>query len=563
VLDDLAATKGITRDHVTMAYTVRTQSGIKTTATLLAALPYSTPSTGPTSTIVPLATPTVYCGASIPGCPSTTLVTDLMSAYGVDSTVTPSSSIGFVIEAQVLTFNKLECPAATGPFADPAGNTACVTEPSIAANGGKVTGAFTPATVKPAAEAITALIATPIPGTPAVGGCIPGSAPPANSPNGVCTVPLVIFRHGLNSSKSAVLRVANELTKAGYVVAAIDASKHGDRSFCQATAECASGGTCTPVPELTNEGDAPLPTPGKCVGAGFLRDTSCSTCSNTKSTPVASGDFIFSFNLFRSRDTFRQDIIDQSQLIRLLSPNPGCDKTKPPTDPLTCANNIITAGTGFQIDPQKIYFAGSSLGGIQGVADAAANPRVKRVALNVAGGTIVDIATNGSLSTKLNQLLASRGLDKASNPTGYLQFINTAKWVLDPADPLNFAQHLITDTLAFPDPTLNALAPAPASRPTIGQMALCDPTVPNAFNLELYNLLNLGAQTATASMTTFTSHAAPVEACPSGGGVNHGFLTDWATYGSTSTSITLQGQDDIAGFFADTATVPPPLRQAP
>src|SRR5439155_15556285 len=128
-----------------------------------------------------------------------------------------------------------------------------------------------------------------------------------------------------------------------------------------------------------------------------------------------------------------------------------------------------------------------SLGGMTGLVDVAANPRVKRTALNVAGATFLDVVTTGSFSAKLNQLLQSKGLDKATNPSGYLQFVNTAKWILDPAEPLNFAQHLIVDTLSFPAP-LSALAPAPATRPTLGQWALCDDTVPNPFNLELYNL---------------------------------------------------------------------------
>src|SRR5207253_8756899 len=58
----LAAEKAITRDHVVMAYTFKTQSGIKSTAALLAALPYSNPTallTPPTGT-----TTTIYCAGA-------------------------------------------------------------------------------------------------------------------------------------------------------------------------------------------------------------------------------------------------------------------------------------------------------------------------------------------------------------------------------------------------------------------------------------------------------------------------------------------------------------------
>ena len=78
------------------------------------------------------------------------------------------------------------------------------------------------------------LIALPQPGTAAfAGGCIPGAT--GNSPNGVCTLPLIVYRHGLNSSRAAMLGVADRFTSAGYAVVAIDANKHGDRAFCDPT----------------------------------------------------------------------------------------------------------------------------------------------------------------------------------------------------------------------------------------------------------------------------------------------------------------------------------------
>ena len=551
VLDDLAATKNITRPHVTMAYTIRTQSGIKTTAGLLSSLPYGTP----LSTLSPLATPAVSCNngliAANPAvCASAASLSTTLSQYGVDPTVVPNANIGYIVEAVVPTFSKLRCPASPDPTA-----AACAAY-LTAVNGGKDTGAFLPASFDPQPEAITAVISVPLPPYGA-SSCVPSST-------NLCTVPLIIFRHGVGGSRRAMLFLANELNKAGFVVAAIDAAKEGDRSYCDAGAagECASGASCVADPEFSGEGDAPLPSPGHCMASGspadFARDTTtCPSCTNTKSTPLVSSNFLTSFNLFRTRDTLRQDIIDQSQLIRLLSPNPGCDLTKPPTDPNTCANNLITATTGVQIDPQRIYFTGQSLGAMQGVVDAASNPRVAKVALNVAGATTVDVFATGSFSTKLNALLALKGLDKASNPAGYLQFLTVAKWIVDPADPINFAQNLAANTIPFGAPQLNALVPAPASRPVIGQMALCDKTVPNQFNLELYELIGLGP--ASNTLTVFVNHGGV--SCPANA-VNHGFITDWADWGTGSTSIVTQAQDDIGAFFAN-GTLPPNLRSAP
>jgi hypothetical protein len=285
----------------------------------------------------------------------------------------------------------------------------------------------------------------------------------------------------------------------------------------------------------------------------FVRDASCATCTNTKSTPLASGDFLVGFNLFRVRDSLRQDIIDQSQLIAMMSPNPACSTSAAPTAANTCANFFITPTTGVQIDPSKIYMTGQSLGSIALTADAAANPRVAKVALNVAGGTIVDVYSQGSYATKLDALLATQGLDPISNPNGYLQFLNVAKWAIDPADPLNFAPYLATNTIAG-----SPLGPSPASRPTMAQMALCDATVPNAQNLEQYGL------TALSGFTTFVKGLSAAPACPANS-VNHGFITDWTDYGNTTNfpnaNITQQAQDDIAAFFAS-GTVPPAARAA-
>src|SRR5207244_5465756 len=52
--------------------------------------------------------------------------------------------------------------------------------------------------------------------------------------------------HGINSSRAAMLMIADRFAAAGMVVAAIDAVKHGARSYCHSVtnAECVSGSTC-------------------------------------------------------------------------------------------------------------------------------------------------------------------------------------------------------------------------------------------------------------------------------------------------------------------------------
>jgi hypothetical protein len=277
--------------------------------------------------------------------------------------------------------------------------------------------------------------------------------------------------------------------------------------------------------------------------------TSSTTVAAPSGIPLASGNYLISANLFRTRDTMRQDIIDQSQLLRVLSPNPGCDKTATVTDtPRTCANQIITPIAGVQFDPAQIWFVGQSMGAIAGTVATAANPRFGKAALNAGGSTIVD-----AFGGPLNAVLATLGIQPGS--ADQLKFLQVAKWILDPADPENFAVNLSAQTLASP---LSGNV-APPARAILGQLALCDTTVPNAFNLNLYGLAGLGpsaSQTGKGTVTTFTAGVG--SSCPANL-VEHDFLTRWVTYGQGATSITQQAQDDIAAFFLG-GTLPPSTR---
>jgi hypothetical protein len=533
------AASGFGSGHIAMAYTFRTQS-ILSVAAQLGALPYQTGN----ATLAPVPSTTkVYCSGAVssnPAC-STSTVADAFSAYGIDTGVVPSSHVAFVVDTVILTFNKLRCNP---------GDTTC-----------NDTGAFNPATVAPVVEPINALIALP---APPYGSCTP--ALPAT----ICTVPLVVFRHGLSGGRADMLRVADKLNENGFAVAAIDANKHGDRSYCKADAEC-SGGTCVPDPALAAEGDLPGPTPGHCMNgvspADFVRRPTCGSCTNTKAIPLASSNFLVSANFFRTRDTLRQDIIDQSQLARVLSPNPAAQ----------APNQITTATLGVQFDFAKIWYAGVSLGAIQGTVNVASNPRFSEAVLNVGGGTVVDIfTTSPAFTTTTNALLAALGIQPGANQD-YLQFLVVAKTILDPADPVNFAGHLQSNTLpnllANPNGTV-----AQSGKAVLTQAAFCDQVVPNPWNYVLDSTAGTGpfpgdpipTQPTFGAPGTFqlffrgTPTPAALASCPSptsglpppaANAVSHGFFADWA-----NATITSQAQTDAAAFLANPATKPPSLR---
>ena len=551
---------GLTPDHIAFVYTFHTQT-FTGVANQLAALPYSPALPAAGGLPIPGAT-LLYCkpGNPNPNCvPGTKsgaaghqitaagIVQTVFDKYGVDTGIVPSNHIAAIVEAIIPTFNNLTDPR--GVFSDPT-------------------------KVPPALELAPVIIGVPR--------C---ASPP-------CVVPLVIFRHGVFASRASVLSLADRFTNAGFVIAAIDASKHGARAYCSVDAECTT--TCVHDPALANQLDPPTATPGHCQGASpadqkFVNGpvlcppggASCNAPGANQGVPIASGNFLLGANLFRTRDTLRQDVIDQSQLIRVLAIDPSGLSQNPPV-PIPDSEEIFHAiadNFGVIIDPTRVYFIGQSLGSISGTLDVATNPRITKAVLNVGGGTIVDVfRTSPSLSDRLNSLLLGLGI--AQGTAKYLQFINVAKWVLDPADPINFADkvknHPLPNLLkgGLPPP-LNADPMLPKA--TLAQVANCDTTVPNPFNYELDQLIGLGRDSGVSpngTLQLFHFQALDSGACP-GGPIPHGFITDWGFATSPSPSIpqgffsagvaamTRTAQDDAAAFFASPTSASPPADRTP
>jgi len=528
------AASGFGAGHIAMAYTFKTQT-ILSTATQLGALPYLKAAT-----------------TGLTGAVTGSTAAAAFAKYGVNGNVVLSSNIAEVIETTITTFNLLD--PATGAF-NPAGTTAD--------------------------ETINVLIARPDATNPNVPTCTGALAP-----FGKCS-PMVVFRHGLGSGRAAMLTVANTLNQQGFTVVAIDAAKHGDRSFCtsgQTTItvagntlnQCAGGGACTALLPAGAQGDAaPI---GTCGAAGFFYLPVSTACLNpatgcgwtgTAGIPAVSSNYLVTANFFRTRDTLRQDIIDQSQLVRAVAFAP----TGPPPTGHPLFDYMVTKGV--IIDPSRISFLGQSLGSIQGAADVAANPRINTAVLNVGGGTVVDVfTTSPAFSATTNALLASLGIQPGANEA-YLQFLVVAKTILDPADPVNFAGHLKSSTLpnllANPNGTV-----AQTPKNILTQAAFCDQVVPNPWNYILDSTAGTGPLPidatfgapgtfslffrGTPSPAALAGCPAPTsgQAPPAANAVSHAFLTDWA-----NTAITMGAQSDAATFLLDPTDTPASLRVFP
>lgn len=513
----------IPASKVAMAYTFHTQT-ILNQANQLAALPYQPGNPNiPATSALPIATTFAF------GPPAAAF-----TKYGVDAGVVAGTGggdhIDEILEVDITTFNAL----------DPA------------------TGAFLADPTKPAQEPIHVLIATPKVTNPKVPACTGGLAV-----FGKCA-PMMVFRHGFTGGRADMLTVADSYAEAGMVTVAIDAAKHGDRSFCTsgttgATSGCNGGGACTTGLPAGAQGDANPP--GTCGVAGFTKHPVSATCMGACATnatdgiPDASGNYLVSSNFFRTRDTLRQDLIDESQLVRAMAFAPA---GAPPTGHAVFDH---MAGKGVIIDPANIYFSGQSLGAIQGVMDVATNPRISKAAFNVGGGTLVDIFTNSpEFAPATNKLLSQLGIQPGS--AAFLQFLVVAKTVLDPADPINFTGHLTANTL----PNLLAGGAAQTAKKILIQVANCDEAVPNPFSfLYASNVLTLsplpsnpaffagGTGTFQLFVTLPFNPQTDFGKCTAGT-AKHGFLTDWAI-----PKLTTNAQSDLAKFVM-TDTPPPSVQ---
>jgi hypothetical protein len=346
---------------------------------------------------------------------------------------------------------------------------------------------------------LTALVA--VPEAAAVPAC---PSPPF--PAGARCAKVVIFGHGLNGSKETLFAVASSLASQGFIAAAIDFPLQGSRNWCSANSDCTTDGTadgvCTPF-EGANQGDATPP--GLC----------------TEGVPrAAPSRYFITSNFFRTRDAFRQNVLDQSALALALSRPPASQGIpQPPGNPFTA---VLPAGV--ITDPSAVYYEGLSLGSIAGTSVVATNPRISRTVLSVGGGTVTDVFTQSpAFAESVDALFATLipGYTRAAITPGdpafdpaiaqsYVRTLSVAKWILDPADPLNYAVHVRTSPL--PDLLANPNGSVPqTAKETFSQMALGDTVVLNPFSIVLNSL------TAGNTVTY-------VDTDPAGGPVPHGML---------------------------------------
>ena len=390
---------------------------------------------------------------------------------------------------------------------------------------------------------------TPIPGVPP--GTPPGYEPvsfhawlPSASklPAGGHGFPVVIYGHGLGDNQfGAPTFIASTLAANGFATLAIEITGHG----------FGPGGTV----KITNQDGtvATVATPGR--GISF-----------SPGAPIGATDGCILPGPLAVRDCNRQTAVDLFALVQTIRE---------------------TNGLGMNLDPDRIYYVGQSLGAIYGTLADAVDPHIRAAVFNGDGAPFVDDARlalsgrplgNAYLSTDTPSLLNV----PPAQPEAYFHdafndnyvyrdtpvMVNTvpgaldvqsafetAEWLNMPGDPLSFAPHLKTAPLSGV-PAKNILF----------QFAFGDLEVSNPMNAKVIRAAN-----ATLNSWYFrfdravASHPELLGVTYAGVGfpiLPHRILSNPTIFDPTlpaENSITFAEQQQVASYFAaDGRTNPDP-----
>ena len=202
------------------------------------------------------------------------------------------------------------------------------------------------------------------------------------------------------------------------------------------------------------------------------------------------------------------------------------------------ASPELSAAVG-GLNAAQVDYVGQSLGGIMGTMSTAVSPRVRRSALNVAGGNLAGVLLTAP-AFKLQRdaflgSLATAGVTPGS--PAFDTFISLANTILDPADARNYAYLLDNNPAAGTDPAVHR---------TFIQYIEGDEVIPNPNTLALINAANRKDAPRTVASYMFGENV--IGAIPASG--RHAFLNN----PQIPEAVRNAAQDQILGFLA-TGTV--------
>jgi pimeloyl-ACP methyl ester carboxylesterase len=215
---------------------------------------------------------------------------------------------------------------------------------------------------------------------------------------------VVIFQHGITANRTAMLGIAEALTKQGLTVIAIDLPLHGVTDT--------SNGLYVSGLERTFDVD--------------LVDNDGSDGPDGKIDP--SGEhFINLASLRTSRDNLRQAAVDLFAVTRAIRVAVGAGGSAPDLD-----------GDGDDDLSNNISFVGHSLGGIVGVPYAQQEANLDAAVFGMAGSGVAKLLDGSpDIGPEIEAGLEAKPLTKGT--PAYEQFLGLAQTVIDKGDPANYA----------------------------------------------------------------------------------------------------------------------------
>jgi hypothetical protein len=323
--------------------------------------------------------------------------------------------------------------------------------------------------------------------------------------------PVILFGHGLgDSSFGAPTLVAGTFARQGFAMVALNAVGHGSGPQTNLVLTSATGqNTSIPVPgrgvDLNNDG---------VIGAN-------------EGCLLRSGIAL--------RDCLRQTAVDLMQMVH------------------TIRTGLDVDGDGtVDLDPNRIYYAGQSLGALYGTLLTAVDPNVRAAVLNAGGGTVIHISnTSDQLHPLVREILAlhmpsilNAGSDfnanivlrdqpvKVNTVPGAIDiqdYLERLEWLQAIGDPIPYAPHLKQSPL-----------PSVPSKRVLFQIARGDHTVPNPTNSNLIRAA--GGQDSTVMYRHDMAKSVSVGLADN----PHAFLVDIRSPAGLAVALAAQGQ--MAGY---------------
>lgn len=263
-------------------------------------------------------------------------------------------------------------------------------------------------------------------------------------------LPVVVHHHGFNASRVTGFVLADTAGRAGAAVLSVDAFQHGERAHERS--------------DRIHNVRGPL-----VVGADGFAETETFALSARvfALTGTPAGMELFPGYAFGAFLQFVGDVMAAVRLAR--------------EGDLAALRGAHPELASLAFDPERILYAGNSLGAVIGAGVLAAERDVAAYALDVQPGSIVESLAEGAEFRPLTEsvflppLGVTPGFDDDTRAIVFDPTVDLFRWVLEPVDPLGLAPYLLLDRVvegAPPDvliqlASLDQLAAPPAAQAMI------------------------------------------------------------------------------------------------